>query len=100
MGTFVQADYQQPQIRYDLITGTGTNPYAGLDQFDRIVNCLWLNYSANSAVDEIQYGYDQASNRIWRAEPVASSQSPPVYHDELYSYDRLYQLTSLSRVDN
>ncbi|HEY5311273.1 MAG TPA: hypothetical protein VIK18_02095, partial [Pirellulales bacterium] len=97
LGTFVQADYPQPQVRYDLITGAGADPYAGLDQFGRVIDCLWYNYNTSTDVVRVQYGYDQAGNRIWRADPVAASQSPPVYQDELYTYDGLYQLTSLNR---
>ena len=49
LGGFVCAHYVQPGVRYDLITGSGTNPYAGLDQFGRVIDCLWHRYSGTPA---------------------------------------------------
>jgi hypothetical protein len=50
-------------------------PYAGLDQFGRVINNLWCKYSSPSgAVDQIQYGYDQVGNRTFRRNVVAAMQ--------------------------
>jgi RHS repeat-associated protein len=96
LGTFVQSDYPQPGVRYDLITGTGTNPYAGFDQFGRVINCLWhLDSGSKPAVDQFKYGYDLASNRLWRQNVVAGSLGQNF--DELYAYDGLYQLKDMQR---
>ena len=98
LATIVRVDNQQPGVRYDLITGSGTNPYAGLDQFGRVINSLWRRYSGTPAdVDQFQYGYDQASNRLWRKNVLAEPASSGQYFDELYAYDGLYQLTDMQR---
>ena len=72
------------------------SPYGGLDQFDRIVNNLWqTDADTPVAVEQVNYGYDLASNRLWRQNPVAQANSQN--RDELYAYDGLYQLLDLSR---
>ncbi len=94
LGTIVQANSPQPSLTWTLIiAGDMYNPYGGFDQFGRVIDCLWNG--ASTALDEIKYGYDRASNRIWRKDPVASSQSMPVYQDELYNYDGLQRLTDM-----
>jgi RHS repeat-associated protein len=116
LSSFVQADYQQPGVRWDLVGGAcgaasssshaqssssssgsaapvSAETYAGLDQFGRVVDNLWCKYSAPSgAVDQIQYGYDQAGNRIWRKNVVAATG-----FDELYAYDGAQRLEDFSR---
>ena len=47
----------------------------------------------------VEEGYDRASNRLWRENPVAAAQSPAVHQDELYSYDGLSQLANFQRGD-
>ena len=44
-----------------------------------------------------RHGYDRASNRLWREDPVAASYGKDF--DELYAYDGMYQLLSLDRGD-
>ena len=48
LNSFVRADYTEPQVRWDLITGSSPNPYAGLDRFGRVIDCLWRDYGSNS----------------------------------------------------
>ena len=40
---FVIQTYPEPStdVRYTLATGSGSNPYAGLDRFGRIVDLQW-----------------------------------------------------------
>ena len=45
-------------LRCDLAFGTGPDPYAGLDQFGRIIDLRWWNPSSGQDVDRIQHGYD------------------------------------------
>ena len=113
LGSFVQADYQQPGVRWDLINGAcgGSSSsvatssssassntetietYAGLDPFGRVINNLWCKYSTPSgAVDQIQYGYDLSGNRLWRKNVVAATG-----FDELYAYDGAERLSDFSR---
>ncbi|MBS0208875.1 MAG: RHS repeat-associated core domain-containing protein [Planctomycetes bacterium] len=95
LSSFVQVNYPQPSVTYNLATGSGAAPYLGLDPFGRVVNCLWTN--ASSTTEQVLYGYNRLSSRIWRGCPLAASQSPPVYQDELYSYDPLQRLVDMSR---
>ncbi len=44
---------------------------------------------------ELQYGYDETSNRLYRRDEVARSNSASF--DELYGYDELNRLVSLDR---
>ena len=92
---FVQADYPQPALRCDLAFGTGPDPYAGLDQFGRIIDQRWWNPSSGQDVDRIQHGYDLLGNRLWRQNPVAAAMG--VGMDELYSYDGVNQLATFAR---
>jgi hypothetical protein len=46
-------------------------------------------------LERIQYGFDQANNRIWRDNLVADTTS--ANQDEYYTYDGLYQLKALQR---
>lgn len=92
--SFVRADYPQPQVRWDLVTGSGVNPYAGLDRFGRTIDCLWQSYGASSVdVERVLYGYDRAGNRIWRRNAVA----PAGKNDDLYGYDHLQRLVESAR---
>ena len=90
----VQVTYGQPQVQYNLATGSSPNLYAGLDAFGRVIANLWQNVSGtpvNMAL--LNYGYDQASNRLWRQDAVAGSAN----FDELYGYDGLYRLSQMQR---
>ncbi|HEX3655331.1 MAG TPA: hypothetical protein VHV55_05985, partial [Pirellulales bacterium] len=90
--TFVQVEYPDPGIRYDLAFGSGSNLYAGLDNFGRVIDCRWRKVSTGADVERIQYGYDLASNRTWRHNTVA-----PGGNDELYTYDGLHRLENFQR---
>jgi len=74
--------------------GDGGDQYTGLDRFGRVVDQRWMN-SGGSALDRIQYGFDRASNRLYRANVVAEAVS--ANQDEYYTYDTLNQLLTLQR---
>jgi RHS repeat-associated protein len=96
LGTIVRVDNQEPGVRWNLITGSGANPYAGFDQFGRVINNLWqLDNGTFAALDQFKYGFDLASNRLWRQNVVANSLGKNF--DELYAYDGLYQLKDMQR---
>jgi RHS repeat-associated protein len=78
-----------------LAFGTGEDPYAGIDRFSRVVDLRWWNTASGQDVERVQHGYDLASNRLWRQNPVAAAHG--VDMDELYGYDGVNQLTSFSR---
>ncbi|MEO9594359.1 RHS repeat domain-containing protein [Rhodopirellula bahusiensis] len=67
--------------------------YSGLDRFGRVKDVRWRDVSASSDLSRIEYGYDRASNRIWRENPS----DPNREHDWLYAYDGLNRLQSAQR---
>src|SRR5690606_34900696 len=76
LGSVVQQDSPEADLRYTLISRTGTNDSdtgdisAGLARFGRVKDVRWRNTSMNTDVSRVQYGYDRASNRTWRANPT------------------------------
>jgi len=99
LGTFVQQDSTQADLRYTLISPTlSTDPdtgdiYSGLDRFGRVKDVRWRDVSAATDLSRIEYGYDRASNRTWRENPS----DPNREHDWLYEYDGLDRLQSAQR---
>jgi RHS repeat-associated protein len=75
--------------------GDGGDQYTGLDRFGRVVDQRWMKESSGTDLERVQYGFDRASNRVWRANPVAEALS--ANQDELYTYDGLNQLLTLQR---
>ena len=67
--------------------------YAGFDRFGRVVDHRWYDYGASADRDRYQYGYDRASNRIYRDNLTASGK------DEFYTYDGINRLTTFDRGD-
>ena len=55
----------------------------------------WYGYGASADVDRIKYGYDRSSNRVWRENTVALSQTK--YFDEKYMYDQIHRLKDMER---
>jgi RHS repeat-associated protein len=91
--TFVQTDYPEPDLRYDLAMGAGDDPYDGFDRFGRIVDSRWYDYGSSADADRILYGYDRASNRTYREQTCDTNS----YHDEVYGYDGVNRLTAFDR---
>src|SRR5690606_31356199 len=93
-GIVVQQDSPQADLRYTLVSLTGSNDpdtgdiYAGLDRFGRTKDLRWRNTSSSTDLSRVEYGYDRASNRIWREDPT----DPNHHYDWLYSYDGLHRL--------
>jgi RHS repeat-associated protein len=101
LGVVVVIDHTEPEMEYTLVDLLGNSDpdtgdiYTGLDRFSRVKNCRWYNYGTSADVVRLQYGYDSASNRLWRADSVA--QSAGHGFDELYSYDGLRRLQTMQR---
>jgi hypothetical protein len=104
LGSPAQVNYLTPEVRWNLITGSGSNPYAALDRFGRQTTCLWEPFGAGSSSSSsggtsdlvhLTYGYDRDSNRIWRQDEVARSLAQNF--DELYGYDTAQRLTDMAR---
>lgn len=98
-GMFVVTNDTEPQAKWTLVDLAGADDpdtgdiYGGLDRFGRIKDNRWYNYDAEVDIDRLQYGYDRASNRLWRANLVAQSLSKEF--DELYSYDGIHRLKTM-----
>jgi RHS repeat-associated protein len=101
LGIIVVVDYTEPDVKYTLVNLSGTNDpdtgdiYGGLDRFGRVKDCRWYDYGHSTDTVRLQYAYDRASNRLWRADPVAQSLGKDF--DELCSYDGLHRLKDMQR---
>jgi YD repeat-containing protein len=71
-------------------SGDAGDQYTGLDRFGRVVDQRWD--LSGTDLERLKYGYDQASNRVWRQNTVAGTGQ-----DEYYTDDGLYQLKTLQR---
>ncbi|MGH7979234.1 MAG: RHS repeat-associated core domain-containing protein [Limisphaerales bacterium] len=89
----VIASYGYVRLTYYTAGGSGDagDQYTGLDRFGRIVDQRWTN-EGGIDIERVQYGYDQANNRVWRHNTVAATGQ-----DEFYAQDGLYQLETLQR---
>ena len=101
LGVTVVVDFTEPDVKYTLVDLSGTNDpdtgdiYSGLDRFGRVKDCRWYDYGGSADTARLKYGYDRASNRLWREDTVATSLSKNF--DELYAYDTLHRLADLQR---
>jgi hypothetical protein len=66
-----------------------------VDRFGRVKDCRWYDYGHSADTARLKYGYDRASDRLWRADLVAKSLGKNF--DELYSYDGLHRLKDMQR---
>ena len=85
----------QPAIQFTLLGNLTPDGdiYTALDRFGRMKQSLWKQSS--TALSNVQYGYDRASNRTWRSNPIATANS--AQYDWLYRYDGLQRLKSGGR---
>jgi RHS repeat-associated protein len=108
----VQVNEPQPAIQYTLIgIQGGKDPatgdiYRGLDLFSRVKDLIWSPSGSSSSSSSsssgpgtnlvrIQHGYDRAGNRLWRKDLVGETFNAGL--DEIYGYDALYRLKTISR---
>jgi RHS repeat-associated protein len=90
VGTIVKEDFEQPDVRLEYFFDSA---YSGFDRFGRIVDQRWYDYGASADRDRYTYGYDRASNRLYRENATASGK------DEFYTYDRVNRLVNSDRGD-
>lgn len=94
LSSVVKQESPQPDLLYTLASLTGSNDpdtgdiYAGLDRFGRVKDVRWRNTVSNTDLSRVEYGYDRASNRAWRA----NQSDPNQHYDWLYGYDGLQRL--------
>ena len=99
LNTVVERDHPQTNINLSYLkqsgdtqyNGDGGDQYTGLDRFGRVIDQFWINASNGTTVDRYQYGYDPDSEVLYRQNLVDAAMS------ELYSYDKLGQLSSFQR---
>ncbi len=89
-GTIVVEDYVEPDVKLDYV---GDGSYSGFDRFGRVVDQKWYDYGASAVRDQYTYGYDRASNRLYRENTTASGK------DEYYTYDGINRLLNFDRGD-
>ena len=100
-GSFVEADYTEPETKYTLVgTAGGNDPetgdiYRGLDRFGRVKDSYWYDYGSSSDTDRIKYGYDRVGNRTYRENTVATAAGKEF--DEQYLYDQIHRLKTMDR---
>ncbi len=93
LGRYVSITYPQPALAMSMLRpgggseGDAGDPYDGYDRFGRVQEMRWEKTVENSVIDSWQWGYNQASNRTWKKNLVASTGQ-----DEAYRYDGLYQV--------
>jgi len=93
LGRFVKIAYPQPGVEMSMIRpgggsmGDSGDTYDGYDRFGRVQEIRWQSSSTGTPIDAWQWGYNEASNRTWKQNLVASSGQ-----DESYGYDGLYQV--------
>ena len=93
LGRFVKIAYPQPAVEMSMLRpgggseGDSGDPYDGYDRFGRVQEMRWQKTSDSSVLDGWQWGYNEASNRMWKKNLVTASGQ-----DEAYGYDGLYQV--------
>ncbi len=90
LGRIVLEDYPEPEVRLDYDSGT-PGDYAGFDRFGRVIDHRWYAYAASTDRDRYNYGYDRASNRLYRENTLTTGR------DELYGYDQVNRLIGFQR---
>jgi RHS repeat-associated protein len=92
-GQLVSKYYNQPEILRTIVTGSGSNPYASLDRFGRLIDLRWTDVTNRPGVDVVQfeYGYDRVSNRLFERNLIPTGTNPDV--DSLFGFDELNRLT-------
>ncbi|MEX0585442.1 MAG: hypothetical protein WD176_02275, partial [Pirellulales bacterium] len=71
---FAKVTYPEPatDIVSELATGGGSPSYPGFDRFNRVVDLPWTQ-SAAGDLAHLKYGYDRASNRVYRQDVKAGT---------------------------
>lgn len=96
LGSVVETDYAEADVRYrQFDTALSGDIYDAWDRFGRVTDCHWYDYGASASAAQIKYGYDRSSNRLYREDVKAASNS----FDELYAYDGLQRLEDMTRGD-
>ena len=90
LGRIVTESYPQPGVTLDYSGGTAAT-YAGLDNFGRVAQQPWQIAGGTAALDQFNYSYDLAGNRLTRQNVAGALK------DEQYTYDGVYRVYASSR---
>ena len=90
LGQIVTENYPQPGVTLDYSGGTAAT-YAGLDNFGRVGQQPWQIAGGTAALDQFNYMYDLAGNRLTRQNVAGTLK------DEQYTYDGVYRVYASSR---
>jgi len=82
-------------VRLSYHQNDGDDDYEGLDRFGHTVRSHWWNYDRDDFRVELEYGYDRASNLIYRDDLKADAAL--AHFDELYTYNNLHRLDDMER---
>ena len=100
LDTVVQQNYKQPGLTLDHVDSSTIGTYNGLNKFNQVIDQLWSK-AGSSPVDELQYGYDEAGNVLYKlnvvADDLAATGDGTPYLDELYTYNAVSELTEMQR---
>ena len=88
LGTLVRETFVEPNVALDYI-GSVPDAYSGFDTFGRVVSQTWT--CSGQPIDQFNYAYDRAGNRIYRQNGVTTGK------DELYHYDGVNRLVEAAR---
>ncbi len=89
----------QATLEFTLVSLTGADDpvtgdiYAGLDLFGRIRDVRWQSTASHTDLSRVQYGYNSASSRTWRANLT----DPGQHYDWMYGYDGLQRVVNGER---
>ncbi|MCI0539757.1 MAG: transglycosylase SLT domain-containing protein [Verrucomicrobiales bacterium] len=95
----IRLQYSEPGMELTYLkqgsesNGPAGDQYNGLDRFGRCVDQRWLKTSDGSSVERVKYGFDRASNRLWRENSGTTGQ------DFIHAYDGLNRLSRFRRGD-
>jgi RHS repeat-associated protein len=95
LGRLAVEEFPQPEVRLDYFQGT-SGAYAGFDRFGRTKDQRWRFTGQTPADrDRYRYGYDYASNRLWRENALTHGTANQF--DEAYTHDGLHRLQDAAR---
>ena len=88
LGSVASVSYGGPGVSSTLASGAS---YPGFDLFGRVIDLPWTK-STTGDLAQLQYGYDQASDRTYRQDVKAGGG-----FDERYTNDGVHRLTAAAR---
>ncbi len=92
LGRIATEEFPEPGVKLDYAGGS-SGAYSGLDRFGRVKDQRW--HASGTDKDRYAYGYDYASNRLWRENALTHASANKF--DWAYTYDGLHRLADADR---